>query len=224
MSFSPATLARVVSKFNASVLTPGLWATALEDAAQCMGANGAALVTPDPAAGEQPFCVASGSSADSAADYLAHWRGRDAWLVAAATNQKFEQAGTVALARSVLPVSALRRTDFHSDFLRAADVEECATLKVFGLGDARAPAMHLSFFRQSHRPVFKEQDTRALRALWPHLQRALHTHYLLRKVEHLQSLAESALDALPQLVWVVRETGKIDFANRAALQPTTGTS
>lgn len=220
MSFDPTALARIVAKANASVLAPKLWSTVLEDAAQCIGANGAALVTPNPVAGVEPFCVASGSSADSAADYLAHWRGHDAWLAAAATHKEFEHAGTVGLARSVLPVSMLRRTAFHNDFLRVADVEDCATLKVFGSGDARAPEMHLSFFRPPSRPAFESHDCLILRELWPHLQRALHTHYLLRKVEQLQKFAESALDAMPQLVWVLREDGKIDFANRAALQVT----
>ena len=221
MSFDSSSLAKIVAKVNAAVLEPARWSDALHEAAQCMGANGASLFSLGERPGNKPFGSASGSSAASLDTYLSDWVEQDAWIAAAATQNKFERAGEIEFARTVLPVSNLRRTAFHSDFLRAADIEDIVSLKVFGAGDTRAPAMHLSFYRPPGQTIFDNSDTPLLRGLWPHLQRALQAHFLLDRALELERLAESALDALPQLAWVLREDGQIDFANRAAVQAMT---
>jgi DNA-binding CsgD family transcriptional regulator len=218
MSFDSSRLAQIVAKVNAAVLEPARWSDALDDAARCLGANGAALFSLGEKPGFKPFGSASGAVADSIDVYRSDWQSRDAWIEAAAREKRFERAGEVEVAQSVLPVSSLRRTAFHSDFLRVADIEDIVSLKVFGEGDGRAPAMHLSFFRPPGQPLFERSDTRLLHGLWPHLQRALQAHFLLHQAQEAQRWAESAIDGLPQLVWVLRQSGQIDFANRAAVQ------
>jgi DNA-binding CsgD family transcriptional regulator len=224
MAPSKRSIDGVVAAVNAAVLEPERWEAALEKLSRALGATQAALFSPDPGAAATPLVASTHNTRDALADYAANWVDRDAWNVAAATRNHFAIAGAVDFGRSALSAAALRRTAFHSDYLRRYDIGEVMTLKVSDARDQYIPITHLSLFRPTSLKEFDEHDKAPLHALWPHLRRAIRAHYLLSRAQRIDRLPHEMLEALPHPAWVLRSDASIEFANRAACSATASQS
>jgi DNA-binding CsgD family transcriptional regulator len=67
-----------------------------------------------------------------------------------------------------------------------------------------------------HEAGFDDFDKQRMRILWPHLRRAVQTHWLLQRARELPRAAGAALDALPLPAWVLRADATMEYANAAA--------
>lgn len=192
---------------------PDRWPELVKAVHEAFSTSGTVLFTPE-AGPADAFGVAHGAVAHGVEDYFGHWVEQDAWNVAVAGRTFFRTAGEVRLGQEFLGDAALRRTDFFNAWCQRFEAERVMSLKVEDGAGTFAPTMHLSLFRRFEDAPFSAEDAQRLKALWPHLRLAAQAHWSLRCVRH--TAAQEGLDALPHAAWVLRDDGRIEFANHAA--------
>src|SRR5215469_16499496 len=77
-------------------------------------------------------------------------------------------------------------------------------------------ASAISTLRPEGKGSFCEDDTDLLRALMPHLQRAIQLHQRLSAAEDRAAIARDALDRIPAGLVVINASGKVLLINRQA--------
>jgi DNA-binding CsgD family transcriptional regulator len=129
---------------------------------------------------------------------------------------------TVALRDRVISDSDLERSQFYQELLRPFALWHAAVINVHRDGDVLAP---MSFMRTRNERPFDDGDLAALRALAPHLNRALRVTMRLREMEaQASALAETGDRALTALL-LTDAYGRVAQANglaRAILEETDG--
>jgi DNA-binding CsgD family transcriptional regulator len=216
MNIDDDRFSRLVAHWQRAAIEPSHWREAIAEVARNLNATGCAMFTPVIDTTNRFLAAHWGTGESSLPQYLAHWVTEDPWIEAVQRSGTFEHAGAVNLSRVVLPASELRKTGFYNDFTRPHDIEELVSLKLCDATDRSAPVTHLSFFRQPGSLEFGDAEREVLTALWPHLQRAIHSYWLLRKARDHDRIAEQTLDALPHPAWVLHADATIAFANAAA--------
>jgi DNA-binding CsgD family transcriptional regulator/PAS domain-containing protein len=121
--------------------------------------------------------------------------------------------GNVVTGQMLCPDRVLEHSEFYSDFLRPLDAfhEFCGVIR-----KERSVASLISSLRSKRAGPFGEEELRLLRALMPHLQRALQLH---QRIVGLRREADSAAEALDRLgmgFLVVDNAGRILALNRLA--------
>jgi|DewCreStandDraft_4_1066084.scaffolds.fasta_scaffold24573_2 DNA-binding CsgD family transcriptional regulator/PAS domain-containing protein len=207
---------QIVALAHRAALDGEGWEPLIAEIARALNANGAALFTPvlDPAG--RNLAADWGCAKSATDDYLKHWVVEDPWFEAVTRTGSFDRAGAINLGRQVLPVNVLKKTAFFNDFARRFEIEELVSLKVCDATDRWAPVTHLSFFSPDAGESFAGNERELLTALWPHLQRAVQTYWVLEKARTVDRTVEHALDVLPHAVWVVRSNAVVEYANAAA--------
>ena len=214
MSPTPADfLTRLTTLCHQAAAAPDRWPELVAAVHESFSTSGTVLFTPE-AGPADAFGVAHGVVAQGVDDYFGQWVEQDAWNGAVAGRAFFRTAGEVRQGHEFLADAALRRTDFFNAWGRRYEAERVMSLKVEDGAGTFAPVMHLSLFRRFADAPFSAEEAQALKALWPHLRLAAQAHWSLRSVR--QTAAQEGLDALPLAAWVLREDGRIEYANRAA--------
>jgi DNA-binding CsgD family transcriptional regulator len=215
MKLSEDIVESIISGAHAAALGAQPWSDLLQKLAQALGGNGAAMFTPmlDPVG--RSLAADCGTAADATRGYLRHWVLEDPWIEAAVARGAWKSAGAISAGRQLVELQSLYRTAFFNDFSRRHEIHELVSLKAVGEDDAWAPVTHFSIF-SSQPDAFEREHVDALRQLWPHLQRAIQTYWVLQKARTTDQAAHQALDALAYPVWILRAGLEIDFANQAA--------
>ena len=217
MRWTDESFKRVVALANEAALQPRQWDALVDAIAGALGANGGALFTPEIDTSGANLVATAGTGTGVLPEYATHWVAEDPWVLALNQSGRVLQTGEVFLADELVTPAELQRTGFYNDFSKAYGVENIIGLKIVGENDRVAPITHLSLFETRNAGVpFGDPERRALYALWPHLQRAVHAYWTLRKARDFDCIAEGALEVLPQPTWVLRADLCIDYANRAA--------
>lgn len=209
--------ARLMALASEAALQPGRWDELVGAISLALGANGGALFTPqlDPAG--LNLGASAGTGAEALPEFAARWAPEDPWFQAVQRSGQGWRGGQIYVSDELVPSSALFRTAFFNEFGKPYGIENVLSLKIVGDQDPASPVTHLSLFQKRNAgALFGDLQRQALDALWPHLQRAIHTYWLLRKARDFDRIAEGALDALPQPTWVLRDDLTIDHANRPA--------
>ena len=207
---------RIAVLAQEAAVEPSRFAPLLALISDTVGAHGAALFTPALDPEGRQLGVAHGAAADALPAYASTWAEHDAWLHGLLKRPVPFQPGQCNLGEELLPVAELRRTPFFNEFLRHHQIESIASLVVADGTHGAAPHTHLSLFRPPGAPAFDAQSQRALQALWPSLRQAVDTYWILRKAREYDCIVESAVDALPQPTWLLREDATIEYSNAAA--------
>ena len=114
-----------------------------------------------------------------------------------------------------MPDAQFERTGFHQDWTRR--------LEIYHMVGVLFPGSHgeigvLGVHRPRAAGAYGEADCRQLRALFPHVQRALAIRLRFRSTALAQNAALDALDRLDTGVLVVNATCTLLYASRAAEQ------
>ena len=221
MKWGDAQHARMVSLANEAVLQPDGWNNVVSELGAALGANGGAIFgavfTPAQEPARETLSACAGSGEDALPGFTSRWAAEDPWFQSVARSGRPWQSGAVHCADELVPPDALFRTAFYNEFSQPHGIENILSLKIIDDDEAFAPATHLSLFQtRRHRCLFGDAQRRALASLWPHLRRAVQAHSALRKARHGDRLAEDALEAIPQPVWVLRDDLAVDHANLRA--------
>jgi DNA-binding CsgD family transcriptional regulator/PAS domain-containing protein len=210
------TFERLVARWNRAALDPSHWSAAVGAVAGALGAELGSLTTPLPdPAGRFLFTGHGERLAEGMPLYMQHWVAQDPWLVGAAAKGIALPAGSVSFGREVIDPAALHRSAFYNEFGKTYGLDDVISLTVCDEHDAVAPTTRLSFFKTGGAD-FDRTERELLQTLWPHLQRAVQSHWLLRKAREHDRIAEQTLDAVPHPAWVLRADATIEHANPSA--------
>ena len=207
---------RIAALAQEAAIEPSQFAPLLAMLSDILHANGAALFTPALDPEGRQLAVGHAAAGDALPGYAHTWAAHDAWLHELLLRPVPFEPGHCLLGEELLPLAQLKRTPFYNDFLRQHDLQSVASLVIADGVDGPSPHTHLSLFRPADAPAFGAREQQALQALWPMLRRAVDTYWVLRKAREFDRLAESAMDALPQPTWLLREDATIEYANAAA--------
>jgi hypothetical protein len=146
--------------------------------------------------------------------YAAHFHKADPY--AAKARRDFAQArsyhmGNAKLGAELVAESDFLRSEFYVDFARHHERRH-----VIGGMAGIAEATPVLVFRGDDAGAFDETHIRLLRALMPHVQRALELRLRLARDEHAASLTHAAVNALTVGVGVVDASLRIRFVNDMA--------
>jgi DNA-binding CsgD family transcriptional regulator len=161
--------------------------------------------------GHSNVSVFARTDPDAVKDYQLHWCHQDAWRNAA--DPADMKAGRVIVGDAVLSRGQFTRTPFYNEFGRRYEIGQCLA----GIVESSPRAItNVSINRSDRRRRFDSADADLLRALMPHLQRAVETHRRLAGAELMAANTSAVLDRLPHGVILVSEAGVVLSTNHAA--------
>jgi DNA-binding CsgD family transcriptional regulator len=186
------------------------WKCFLENLSQIFPAASASLVLFDPEQKHYGVDVNVGMPEEALALYNSHYVAIDSWYLRARGRV---QENWVGDGRTLCPTEDLKRTEFFNDFIRRYGWEhECAAVL-----ETRGSAMAvLAMMRRAKDEEFSAFDLALIRALIPHLQRALELHRRIVDIRAKSGMQAWALDQLPLGIVLLGGAGKVLLANRAA--------
>jgi DNA-binding CsgD family transcriptional regulator len=108
----------------------------------------------------------------------------------------------------------LTRTEYYNDFAVGFDLARLLCVVV----DQSETNSVLSILRAERDAPFESHDLRLVRALTPHVRRALQIHRRVQAANQERNVAVEALDALPCALFLVDATAKVLLANSRGSQ------
>lgn len=207
---------KAIEAWSRAGLGTGTWNDALQATARGIGVETAVLFSPAESLSAGEVNAMIGAAEGMMPLYASAWAHRDPWTLAARTTGLFDRAGFAKLGRLAVPHKDLLKTDFYNEFGRHWGGEDIACLKVCDASDALAVETHLSFFRGGGQPLFEDWATDYLMSLWPHIQRAVHSHYRLSREGGRDLAKPDLLELVPTGIFIFRANGWIDYMNPAA--------
>jgi DNA-binding CsgD family transcriptional regulator len=210
--------ANVVQRLAATafeaVLDDRRWATLLTQLSAALEAPGGMLFTPEPRPGRAMVFAPASCEAEIRAN--AARAVPNPWVQRLAELRHPRAAGQCVVGSQFLSPAELARSGYHERLQANFQVGPLVSLFVEGDDAPVFPRTHLMICREVGDADFDDADVRTLRALHAPLQLALRAYWALSHVRRLERAAESAYDALPEPVFVLRADGGIVFVNRAA--------
>ncbi|HLG55440.1 MAG TPA: LuxR C-terminal-related transcriptional regulator [Vicinamibacterales bacterium] len=143
--------------------------------------------------------------------YAAHWGRLDPWVHS--PKARLLTTGRVGAGEELIAHNDLRRTEYYNDFATHYDL----TQALAGMIEAGPNGLSfLSINASESRARFAEEEVALLRALMPHLQRALQIHRRVTRSEAVADRSMAALDHLGHAVLLLDAGGRPMHVNRAA--------
>jgi len=145
--------------------------------------------------------------------YLAYYHQLNPYFALARRDYaetRAERLGAVKLGPELVPDESLLRSEYYVDFARLHERRHLLT----GMAGLDEPTP-LSLFRAHGAEPFGAQESRIVKALLPHLQRALELRARLGQDSMAHWATRAALEALPISVAIVDAGLRIQFVNQA---------
>jgi DNA-binding CsgD family transcriptional regulator len=141
--------------------------------------------------------------------YAEYYSSRDVWV----RGRPHPPSGETVLGQRIIRDDDLAKTEFYGDFLRPQKFFHVVGGCIFR---EQTTSVDIAALRSKGQGAFGASEERLLRALMPHLQRAVQIHRRLAVAEVTsRSLAES-IDRLPYGVILLDERGQLLLANGVA--------
>lgn len=205
-------LGRVVELLYDAALEDANWAAVASAVADAFGSPSAVLKTYDRELNPQLESATDnlriGTREQSWAE---HWHRHDLWVERSSLLDK----GDVFTSQRLIPDAQFERTGFHQDWTRRLDIYHMVGVLFPG---SNGGVGVLGVHRPRASGAYGEADCRQLKALFPHVQRALGLRLRFRDAALAQNAALDALDRIDTGVLVVDESGWVLYASRAAEQ------
>ena len=168
------------------VFAPTDWPIVLRLLAEGLNCSYAASITTTPERDTPRSLGAVGITADDHCEFLRTWHKRNVF----GTRRPTREAGAIVLGQSILPKSALLRSDMYRYYLAPRKIEEVVRLDIFA-DPYRSQSISLG--RPWTSGQFTASEIAFARALMPHLQRVATLH---ANAEDAAAIARTAMDAL----------------------------
>jgi DNA-binding CsgD family transcriptional regulator len=209
VSGQKAGAADVIGGIYEAALEPAKWPRALGRLAEEFGAQSAAAFVVDVSIAEVGFIVVSGLDPRALDDYVAHYAQMDPW------NEYLGKhpSGRPIVSQTVMDDRAFERTEFCNDFLRRYGIFHAMGGFVVRSG---ALAFLCGVQRPRERGAFTPAELQRMRALFPHLERAVRIHRRLVQAGGLKDGMTAALDRMPLAAILADRFGRAVWLNRPA--------
>ena len=141
--------------------------------------------------------------------FLGCWMKNNVW----GTRRPTQRAGDIVVTRDMISPRELRHSDMYAEFLGPRGLEEGLRLDI---NVDTAGVENLSLLRPWSAGPFNCEELRAAKVILPHLQRASAVR---RRMAEAASVAEAGLSGLDYLqmgVLLLKQDGRVAYANRAA--------
>jgi DNA-binding CsgD family transcriptional regulator len=202
----------LLDRLYSGVGDDGGWKLFLSSLADILPSATASLVLFDPDQKRYSIDLNIGFPVDAVRSYNQHYGAIDEWYRRAKgrVTENWVNDG-----RSLCPPDELIRTEFFNDFIRHFGWQhECAAVL-----ECRGSVMTvLTMLRRPKDQEFRDSELKLIRALVPHLQRALQLHRRVVDMQARESAQDWALDQLPFGVVILGNTGQVVIANRTAIE------
>jgi len=206
-----ATLLRLLERLLAAPGSGEGWAAFLADLTEALNGSVGNLIAHERASHQGAISVTARTDPEAVRSYNEQWGQYDPWARHPAA-QHF-RSGQVVLGQSLISEADVKRTAFYNEFARPTGFIGAIT----GVVEASPGALSVVSINSSEqRRPFGSDEADLLRALMPHLQRAVLLHRRLADVELRSGGLASALDRLPHGVFLLTAGARVMFVNRAA--------
>ena len=187
------------------------WHRFLGDLCGSLDGSQASFISHDLTARRPAIAVNVRTDPTALRDYLAHWGREDPWAYSA--KSRGLTGGSVVSGDQLISRRDLAKTAFFNDFGREYDVTQCLA----GTIEAGAHALSVVSINASDaRAAFGPEDVALLRALMPHLQRALQLHRRIASAESALKTTREALDLTWHGILILDSAGRVVETNRTA--------
>ena len=204
---------RLVDAIYDAALHPVAWPRVLELLCEQVDGHSACLLYHNADVPRGTVMASVRMDPSGAAEYDRYYGALDPWARALASRGQLK-TGLVCTGESLIPSTALRRTEFYNDYGRRYGVVRNAFALQF---DQHAPTgFVITVLRPDRAAPFDRAATDLLTDLVPHLQRAIAIHEMLPEGRVRDSAAFETLDLLDTAIVALDGRGGVVFANRAA--------
>ena len=211
MESQPPGLESHIDRIYQAALSPEQWPVFLGGLAEQLRLASVHLVFRHPHDGDRGIIASSGIDAHHEEAYRSHFYRLNPWRPFGPEAEE----GRVLLSDSVIPESELRRTEFYSDWMRPQGAAHPFVAFLYNAGPGE-PLSDLVGFREKSAGPLQDEDLDPVRALVPHLQRALVIHSRVQGAEMRASAAQEALDRILGGVILLDERGAPVAINQTA--------
>ncbi|HLF98529.1 MAG TPA: hypothetical protein VI457_15415 [Methylococcaceae bacterium] len=157
-----------------AAMDDALWKPATERIMERVGAAGSALFSVNTGHSDYvPLLLNQSGPEDVWNLYWAYYWQCDVWTQRMQAMGRVRE-GSIVHGDQLIERREFRRTEIYADYARPNEVEVLLhTLLFAGTTPGEHPMMALNLYRPPHADAFSQEDEACLRALVPHLQRAL---------------------------------------------------
>jgi DNA-binding CsgD family transcriptional regulator len=209
-TYTHDTVTRLIGRIYDAVLDPGSWSGFLSDLGEAMDGHGLSLNLIDPLSGNTIYCVTAKSDPTFVDQYRRYYSACDPWAQEG-RRRNLLRPGLIALGETIVPRSALIRTEFYNDLGR--DFDFCGGVGALFQFEQSLMGISLSQYKFGQ---FGRSELRLIRVLAPHVERAMKVYQSLEGAEMISAQANAALDRINCGVLFLSSSGGLLFANRAA--------
>ncbi len=211
MESQPPGLGSHIDRIYQAALEPERWPAFLDGLGEALQLASVHLVFRHPHDGDRGIIASAGIDSHHEDAYRSHFYRLNPWRPFGLEARE----GRVLLCDSIIPESEQRQTEFYNDWMRPQGAAHpfVAFLHNDGSGE---PLSDLAGFREKSSGPLRDEDLEPVRALVPHLQRALAIHSRIRGAEMRAGASEEALDRLLGGVILLGERGTPIAINQTA--------
>lgn len=190
---------------------PGAWKPALASIATLFHAEAALVIDREFPRAPPRFMIDHGVDPTVWADYAAHYWRHDLWAIAG--ERLGWTSGRVVDARSLIPEQVVATSPWYNEFLAKYDFGPSLMAQ---LSNHLESAAAITCLRRWQGEQFESREHKLMRALAPHVRRALRLHKRLLDAQDRASNLAAALDGLIDGIIIVDRDLRIQFMNIAA--------
>jgi len=204
----------VLASIYEAALQPGQWPVALQRVGAQISASSAFLFSSHSATEPEAFMHVHNQAPEMAKDFGVYWHTQDEWAHAA-RRTGIMRSGTWVVGPELVPADQLRKTAFFNEFCKPNGIEGMVGGVLFDGTEADGmPFTNVCWYRPPGAESFETPDKERLKALVPHLQRALRIQRRVRALA--DDRIDKALGALRVASLVLDRKGNVHQHNQVA--------
>jgi DNA-binding CsgD family transcriptional regulator len=186
------------------------WSLFLQEVAGRMRATWTGFLSIDSAAREHSLNFNFGIPEEATRLYEEYYGALDPWFLGYKNKKMRGWAGSGA---ELCPPREVEKTEFCNEYFRPYDLfHECGTI----IERPTAKLSVLTSLRRRQEPDFGPEDVNFIRALVPHLKRALPLHEKIMELKHAATAAAEVVDKLDVALIGLNGEGKVCFTTSRA--------
>lgn len=203
-------LASLIDLVYEAAVEPAQWSTFLSRLSGVLGGHMPSLFLHDPRTAAGSLTINVGWDAEMARSYSEYYAERNIWL---RSRPDLLRPGMVRTSHMMCSRKAFRASEWYADYCRPMGVSQGIGATIL---EEAGVTSNIVVMADERRGDFGSEDAGLVRALVPHLQRALRTHSVLAEADARRCELQEALERLATGIVLVNADARVIFINAAA--------